>query len=343
MLRMAIVGVGWAGTRQVQAVRELGRKVEVTCLVDHDADFLAAKGQELCIRDCTTDYGKVLADPNVDAVSICTPHALHCEMAIEAASAGKHVLVEKPMAMTVAEATRMIEAARTQNVRLYVAESAVYEPMPRYLRGIVSSGRHIGELTHASTAAGFRAPDYGYAGRREWLSTPAMGGTGTWMLHGIHRVAALRYVLGEVTTVYMGDHHAASFTRPNLEATMSGLYTLESGVHVSVLQTCETRLRGDLAGYTLYGDRGVVRATERGCVVMAADQETGASTTVPYPEQALSSYALEIEAFADYVSGERTGPTTAASERRSLAIVQAGYESARSGQPVDLRQRFGEL
>jgi predicted dehydrogenase len=59
--------------------------------------------------------------------------------------------------------------------------------------------------------------------------------------------------------------------------------------------------------------------------------------------ESLSEYAQEMEAFADYVAGVSVGPTTGESERRSLAIVQAGYESAQSGQPVNLRRRFGNL
>jgi predicted dehydrogenase len=203
VLRIAIVGVGWAGTRQARAVQELGRKIAVECLVDADADHLLEKAAELDVSKTYANYRGALADQRVDAVSICTPHALHCPMAVEAAAAGKHVLVEKPMAMTVAEASEMIEAARAHGVCLYVAESAVYSSMARRLRDIVQSGRQIGEVTSALLVAGFRATEYGFSGRRVWLSTPALGGTGTWMLHGIHTVARLRYVLGEVDTVYV--------------------------------------------------------------------------------------------------------------------------------------------
>jgi predicted dehydrogenase len=339
MLRVAIVGVGWAGTRQVQAVRELGRKVTVACLVDNDADHLAARALELNVSKTYVDYGDALADPEVDAVSICTPHALHCPMAVEAASAGKHVLCEKPMALTVAEATRMIDAARRHGVRLYVAESAVYSSMARTLREIVATGRHIGELTFASLVAGFRGTEYGYPGRRAWLSTPELGGTGTWMLHGIHTVARLRFVLGEVERVYMGQHRARSFSRVDLEGTVSGLLTMASGVHVSVVQSPETRLKGTLHGYTIHGDRGSVRAWQEAYEVFA-DQ---GSEVLDYPSDALSSYAQEIEAFADYVAGASVGPTTAESERRSLAVVQAGYESAQCGRPIVLKERFGDL
>jgi predicted dehydrogenase len=250
------------------------------------------------------------------------------------------VLCEKPIAMNVAEATRMIEAADRNGVRLYVAENAAYVPMAKSLREMVRTGRSIGELTAASVIKGFRAPRYGYPGRRAWLSTPDQGGLGTWLLHGIHSMGQLRYILGEVRMVYVQEHKGSSFERKDLEGTMSGLLTLESGVHVSIVQTAETKLYGDLGGYVLHGDRGSVRAGEEVYRIFADDQD---GTELRYPEEALSSYAQEIEAFADYVTDGIEGPTTGVMERRSLAIVQAGYESAESGQPIDLDERFGLL
>lgn len=339
MLRLAIVGCGWAGSRHVEAIRELGEKIEVVCLVDNDEAFVKEKASEFGIDKVYTDYADVLADADVDAVDICTPHHLHCEQAIAAAEAGKHVLVEKPMARTVKEANRMMAAADQNGIRLYVAESADYTPMAKFLRETVQSGKYIGNMVAASFAGGFRATNFGYPGRRAWLTMPKAGGTGTWMLHGIHSMAQLRYILGEVEAVYMCEHHAASFERSDLEGTMTGVLTMVAGYQVSVLQTCEARLRGDLGGYTLHGDQGSLRATTDGCQVFPLE---GDPFHVAYPESTLSEYALEMAAFADYVAGGY-GPTDAASERRSLAVVQAGYESAMSGQTVVLRERFGML
>lgn len=339
MLRLAIVGCGWAGSRHVEAIRELGDKVEVVCLVDNDAGFVTEKAKEFGIQKVYTDYAEALRDVDIDAVDICTPHHLHCDQAVSAAEAGKHVLVEKPMARTVKEANRMMATADQNGVRLYVAESAVYTPMAKFLRDVVQSGTYIGNVVAASFAGGFRATNFGYPGRRAWLTLPQSGGTGTWMLHGIHSMAQLRYILGEVEAVYMREHHAASFERPDLEGTMTGILTMVAGYQVSVLQTCEARLRGSLGGYTLHGDLGSLRATTDGCQVFPAD---GDPFDVAYPAFTMSEYALEIDAFADYVSGVY-GPTDAASERRSLAVVQAGYESAMSGQTVVLRERFGML
>jgi len=340
MIKLAIVGVGWAGSRHVEAIRELGEKVEVACLVDNDADFLGEKASEFGIEKTYTNLSDALNDPDVDAVDICSPHHLHCEQAVVAAQAGKHVLVEKPMATTVEEATRMMDAADQNGVKLYVAESAVYTPMAQMLREIVQTGQHIGEVVSASFAGGFRAPNFAYPGRRDWLTRPNVGGTGTWTLHGIHSMAQLRYILGEVKTVYMQEFHAQSFERPDIEGTMSGILTMENGFLVSILQTCEVRLKNPLGGYEIRGDQGVIRAMADGCQIFPSD---GEPFSIEYSEATLSEYALELAAFADYVAAGKEGPTDAVSERRSLSVIQAGYESAEYGGPVNLRERFGNL
>lgn len=360
MIQMAIIGLGWAGQRQLEAVHELSAKIRVSCLVDNDMAHLQAIVDDRPIPKLLTNYADALTVPEIDAVSICTPHPLHSEMSIAAAEAGKHVLVEKPMALTVEDADRMITAAAQNGIKLYVAENAVYTPRARFLREVVKHGKPIGAITAASVATGFRAPDFGYPGRRAWLTNPGQGGTGTWMLHGIHTVAELRYILGDVATVYMQEHKTATFQRRDLEGTMSGLFTLESGVAVSILQTTESKFYGDLDGYTLHGEEGLIQAGKTGYRLFNAETDTALPPLRPYPSTRLSSYALELNAFADYINrdvngpttGERNAladylnddtvaPTTGERERHSLAIVQAGYESAQSGQPVHLRERFG--
>ena len=346
MLRLAMMGVGWAGTRQTEAVRELGGAVEVDCLVDSDAEFLAAKSRELGVSKTYTDYRKALADGDVDAVSICLPHVLHCRVACEAAGAGKHVLVEKPMAMTVDEATEMLSAAEEHGVRLFVAENLPYSPAARLLRRLVREEASVGEVIAASWTSGYRAPDYGYPGRRAHLSSPESGGM--WTLQGIHSMAMLRHVLGEVESVYMREHHAGSFGRDDLEGTMTGLLTMAGGFTVHVTQSCELRLPADFARYVVHGDRGILRAGRERCELVRLDDAGDEldPERPEYPAGGPSEYALEIEAFAEYVAGGEAGegrPTTGESERRSVAVVQAGYESAASGAEVVLKERFGEI
>jgi predicted dehydrogenase len=340
MLRIAVIGTGWAGCKQIEAVRELASDIEVAALVDTDPEQLRAKSAEYAVDMTYLDYRNALDDADIDAVSICTPHASHHPIAIDAAAAGKHILVEKPMALDVEKATEMIEAAEANDVRLYVAESVTYAAESKFLRAAVCSGELIGAVTAASLSRGFRAPDFGYPGRRAWLTRPDDGGTGTWMLHGIHNMAQLRYIFGEAQTVYMREHSAASFRRGDIEGTMSGLLTMRSGISISVLQTCETRLAAGMDGYRIYGERGVIRASSSDCEFIP---EHGPRRPHEYEPEDLSEIAQGIRAFAAYVAGDAVGPTTGYSERRSLAIVQAGYESARTGAPVDLDERFGSI
>jgi predicted dehydrogenase len=341
---MAVVGMGWAGTRQVEAAVELGRDVAVVALVDHDPEFLAERSASLGIARTYPTLEAALDDDEVEAVSICTPHGLHAEQAIAAASAGRHVLVEKPMAMTVADATRMIDAADAASVVLYVAESESYMPYARRMREIVRSGDPIGKLTFAHLVSGYRATDPRYPGRRGWLTVPEQGGTGTWYLQGIHAVAALRYVLGEVAAVLAGEHRTASFQRPDLEATISAWLVLGNGLAVTFTQTTETNIPRHLRGFQLYGERGVVLGSRLGgyAVYHTETGGDGPPEHHQYPE-GLSEYALELAAFARQVRSGDPGPTDGRSERRSLAVLEAGIESIRTGSRVVLAERFPEL
>jgi predicted dehydrogenase len=340
-LRLAMIGAGWTGQRQTEAARELGDAIEIVALVDSDRDFVEETAATLAIERTETDLRAVLDDPGVDAVSICTPHALHAPMAIAAAAAGKHILVTKPMATTVAEASDMIGAAEASGVTLFVAEHEPYEVRYTTLREIVSSGKYLGELTFAACIAGHQAQNPAYPGRRAWLAQPEAGGTGVWALLGVHAVAALRHVLGEIVTVYMLDHHASSFARNDIEATMSGVVELESGVVVHLVQTTETQLRPRLNGLHLYGDAGTVIAGEASYVVYpGAEDRDVEPATHDYPAATRSPYAEMLQAFVDAIAGTPTGPTTASSERRTLAVIEAGYESARTRTPIDLNERY---
>ena len=125
---------------------------------------------------------------------------------------------------------------------------------------------------------------------------------------------------------------------------MSGIVGLDSGVVVWLVQTTETHLKPKLTGFRLYGDAGVVIANDEEMEVYEGDPRDGDQPDVQaYPEAALSPYALELAAFADSVADRSVGPTTGESERRTLAVIEAGFESAKTRKPVDLRERYSEI
>jgi predicted dehydrogenase len=345
-VRIAMVGMGWAGTRQTEAALEVPDDVEVVALVDNDPAFLAERAQGLGVGRTYGSLEEALRDDDVEAVSICTPHRLHAPQTHLAIEAGRHVLVEKPMAMTVAEASGMVRAAETARLVLYVAESECYMPYARTMRAIVESREPIGQITFGGLVSGYRQTDPRYPGRREWLTLPELGGTGTWYLQGVHAIAALRYVLGEVSAVHVRQHRTDSFERPDLEATMSAFLELENGLGVWFTQTTETNIPRRLRGFQLYGERGVVvsgRLDTGYDLYLTKDDQDAEPEHVPFPDGGPSEYALELQAFAHTIRGRAEGPTTGRVELGTMAVLEAGVESSRDGRTIVLRERFPEL
>ncbi len=347
-VNLAVVGVGWAGSRHIEAIAELNDHVaktggespiRVSMLVDPDEAHMSERAERFGVAETATTLEAALGNPQIDAVSIASPHAHHVDAAVLAAKAGKHVAVEKPMAVTVEEANRMINAADDADVKLFVTEQVAYGTQVRRLREIVESGEYVDEVTSAAVHAGFRADDYGYPGRRAWLAQPDHGGSGTWLLHGIHTVAAIRAVFGDVHRVYCVESKSPSFSGKDIEGTMSCLLEMDSGISIQLVQSCETAFSPDRSGTTVFGTDGTLFSGRNGFEVT----QRGSSNPeqIELPEQELSDYALEFKAFAEWIESGAVPPTTGRHERGSLAVIQAGYESADSGEPIELQNRFG--
>ncbi len=144
---------------------------------------------------CSTTGSDAVTDENVDAVVVATPNAQHVDVAVAAADAGKHVLVEKPMARTLAEADTMVDAAARAGVVLMTAHNLRFAAPFAALRTHVVGGG-IGRLT------GFRAA-FGHAGPEQWVSDatwfrdPELAGGGALIDLGVHVVDLVRMVTGD--------------------------------------------------------------------------------------------------------------------------------------------------
>lgn len=149
----------------------------------------------------------LLSDPEIDAVYIATPPHLHCEQTLQAAAAGKHVLVEKPMALTVAECDQMIAACAAAGVSLHVAYYRRYWPKFQAIKAALEAGA-LGTVLGARLQLCTLAPTSG------WRVDPSISGGGHVVDVGSHRLDMLLYLLGDITAVHgfaanrLG-HHAA--------------------------------------------------------------------------------------------------------------------------------------
>jgi predicted dehydrogenase len=143
-LTTVIFGTGFMGRVHTEGVRRLGN-VEVVGIAARTLDQARRFADELSIPRATGDYRELLADPSIDAVHICAPNALHFPMATAALSAGKHVLCEKPLATSVAEAREMIRLAKEKNLAHCTFHNLRYYPQVQNMRCLRESGE-LGEI-----------------------------------------------------------------------------------------------------------------------------------------------------------------------------------------------------
>jgi len=150
----------------------------------------------------TTAYASVeelLADKSVNAVCVCTPSGHHASFAIMCAKAGKHIVIEKPMALTVSSADEVIAACSAHNVTGTVISQLRYAPDVERVRNMVKNG-DMGRIVSAQLDMRyFRTQEY--YDKSGWRGTWALDGGGALMNQGIHGVDALRYIMGSVETV----------------------------------------------------------------------------------------------------------------------------------------------
>src|SRR5262245_17758390 len=179
MIRVGVIGGSGIASSHGQAIRShaaLARAVAV-------AEIDSARRTQFTERWGGRGYegaADLLADPNVDAVVICLPHWLHARTAIDAARAGKHVLVEKPMAVTVDECDQMIAAAREAGVKLMVAHTRRFYPGVLAVKESIEAGI-IGEPIAADARF---VKNWGFKSRAPWYNDRARGG-GMWLTNGV--------------------------------------------------------------------------------------------------------------------------------------------------------------
>jgi predicted dehydrogenase len=143
-LKTAIIGAGFMGRVHAEAVRRLGT-VEVAAVVGVSDQEAQAFGQSIGVEKTTGDYRVVLADPAIDAVHVCTPNVLHYPIAKAAMEAGKHVVCEKPLTLSVAEASELVNVAKARKLANCVNHNLRYYPVVQQIRRMIENG-DLGEI-----------------------------------------------------------------------------------------------------------------------------------------------------------------------------------------------------
>lgn len=197
-VRFAIVGCGVIAETHAAGIAAV-EEAELAAVCDSDT----AKGRAFAEKHGAMFYERLedlLADPRIEVVNICTPSGLHPEQTMLAARAGKHVICEKPMAIALEDAHRMIRVCREQGVKLATVFPRRMSPAARFLQRWLADGG-LGRLTLCDAYVKiYRSQQYyDSAG---WRGTWAMDGGGAMMNQGIHTVDLLQWLVGPVESIY---------------------------------------------------------------------------------------------------------------------------------------------
>lgn len=236
-LRLGVAGLGRAFTLMLPTLAADPR-VRLVAAADPRPDARSRFAAEFAAATYET-VEALCGDPQVEAVYVATPHQHHAEHACIAARAGKHVLVEKPMAVTLAEASRMVEAAARSNVRLVVGHSHSFDAPIARTRSLVASGRY-GALRMV-TALYFT--DFLYRARRPEELDTAQGG-GVVFSQAAHQVDIVRLLAGGRVRSVRAATGSWDASRPT-EGAYSALLTFENGVFATLTYSGYGHFDGD--------------------------------------------------------------------------------------------------
>jgi len=353
-LKVGIIGAGGISTVHFNGYTK-SRLAEVYALADVNAETLAKRGQEYNVpaARCFADYRKLLAMKEIDAVSVCSPNALHCRQTLDAFAAGKHVLCEKPMAMTPAEAQRMVDAAENAGKKFQIGLHQRFRNEAVYLKRLVDDGV-LGKVYYARCQAVRRrgVPSWGVFGQLD-----KQGGGGLIDI-GVHFIDLTWWLMGRPRPVSVtGQTYRTIGNRPGhmgkfgkwdhktytVEDFACGLVRFENGATMSIECGFNANLNEDRQGCHLVGDKGGAGLSPLSVQVEMAGHLTDCTPNFvdvmgqPHPLGKLTEHEKEVLAFCRSVLDDKPVAVPGAEAIWTQKIIDGLYRSAEAGKEVRIK------
>jgi len=315
--------------------------LEWAAVCDVDPARLEAAKEEFPKLETYDSATDMLAEADIDMVSVVTPHFTHAPIALECMRAGKHVVVDKAMCLSVAEATSMIEEAKKNDVTLAVFHARRHDGNFRAVKEAVHGGQ-IGDVFHVELTAG------GYGRPKDWwYSKKALGG-GAFYYWGPHAIDWVLDLVREKVRGVTGFYHKLVWDEVDIEDQTRAVMLFENGAVADVTYSHIAAAGKPL--WRILGTKGAIVDSGRGGNKSYQDEIAGPSggsfqmttinggnreeTAVPYKESDWLMYYVEI---ADHLLRDGPVPVTGEDGRRTIAVFEAAERSSKSGrtEPVE--------
>lgn len=314
MIRVALLGAGYIQNVHARAVLEHpnGELVAIANWREPSARVLA---ERYGIPRVSTDWEEIVSAPDVDAAVVATPNALHAPQAVALLRSGKHVMVEKPMAMSVGECDEMIEASRASGASLMVAHCWRFREEVRAMRDRISA-RELGEVV--KTRGYGVHTNWGPSG---WFVDPALAGGGALVDMGVHAIDTARFLLGDPLPTRVCATVGTRYGDYAVDDDGIVLISWSSGVN-SVVESgwWHPRSGGLEADTEIYGTKGYARIWDP------------APPSEEYEHGSQPMYTAQMAEFLDAIAEGRQPRPSGEDGRVVMQVVEEAYRSA-SGDP----------
>jgi predicted dehydrogenase len=335
-LGYAIVGLGYYATRMIMPQFANTAHSRLAALVSGTPGKLEKFGAEYKIparsRYSYTDFDRIRDNPDVDIVYVVLPNSMHAEYTVRAARAGKHVLCEKPMAVSSAECETMIAACRAAGRKLMIGYRSHFEPHNIHAMRLAREGA-IGKRRYVQSEHGFPISD-----PKQWRLNRALSGGGSMMDIGIYSVQALRYMAGEepvaVTATENTDHNDPRFRTVEDRIAWSFLYPsglIGQGLSSYSSNHNHIRLSGDNGWIDL--EPGTAYDGHHMRVRRGSDEPQDVK---PPPGPGANQFAAQLDHLANSVLENREPIVGGAEGLQDLRLIEAIYRSAKEGRTIGL-------
>jgi predicted dehydrogenase len=315
-------------------------KVKIVTLCDTNLDC-AETNASIYGADACVNYHDVLRRKEVDIVDICLPHFLHAPVAITAAEAGKHVLVEKPIATTLQDADEMIKATNKAGVKFMVAENHAFIPAHMLVKELVDQGA----IDRVFLAKASEVVNDLPVEPSTWRIVPEA--LGEILDMGVHRFFVLRWIMGEVKSICAFAEKCVCELEANYDDTAVITLKFQSGA-LGEVDLTDCAVSEPTNRLELYGTKGTILEDHMwGHPVMYCSHQPGFETEgwvkppvehAPFPGYYVISFRNEVNHFVDCVLHDKQPKVTGADGRAALKIALAAYESVRTGKAVEVNK-----
>jgi 1,5-anhydro-D-fructose reductase (1,5-anhydro-D-mannitol-forming) len=323
-LRWGLIGASTiAAQHMIGAMRDNGG--EVAAVMSANLDRAKAYAAEHAIACATDDLAALVGDPGVDAVYISTTNELHRDQLFAAAKAGKHVLCEKPLALSLADARAMVAACRERGVVMGTNHHLRNAATHRAMREAIQQGR-IGKPLFARVFHAVYLPP----NLQGWRIDKPQAGGGVTLDITVHDADTLRFVLDEEPVTISAMNANGGLGRAGLEDGVMGVARFSSGLLAQFHDAFTTRYA--TTGFEVHGEVGSLIG--RNCMTQAPVGDVilrDAKGEAPLPLAPENLYARSVRLFQEAVAGRGAPAASGEDGVRSLAFALATREAARTG------------